>query len=117
VGAADALDELEVDPGRVQGWLADGAADVIDVREDAEREAGHIAGTRHVALVELAAQAESLPRDRPVVFYCRVGNRSLMAAQALRASGYEAYSMGGGLVRWAQEDRPLFPAGGYVADH
>ena len=92
MGAADALDELEVDPERVQGWLADGAADVIDVREDAEREAGHIAGTRHVALVELAAQA-------------------------FRASGFEAYSMLGGLARWAQEGRPLSPEGGYVADH
>ena len=117
MGAADALDELEVDPERVQGWLADGGADVIDVREDAEREAGHIAGTRHVALVELSAQAQTLARDRPVAFYCRVGNRSLMAAQALRASGYEAYSMRGGLVRWALENRPLSPEGGYVADH
>jgi len=117
VGAGDALNELEVDPERVRGWLAEEGADVIDVRETYERDAGHIAGTHHVELVELSAQAQTLPQDRPVVFYCRVGNRSLMAAQALRASGYEAYSMGGGLVRWAQEDRPLFPAGGYVADH
>ena len=117
MGAADALEELEVDPERVQAWLAGDSAEVIDVREDAERAAGHIAGTRHVELVELSAQAQSLPRDRPVVFYCRVGNRSLMAAQALRASGFEAYSMRGGLVRWAHEARPLSPAGGYVADH
>jgi rhodanese-related sulfurtransferase len=52
-----------------------------------------------------------------VVFYFRVGARSLMAAQALRASGYEAYSMDGGLVRWADEGRLLSPEGGYVADH
>jgi rhodanese-related sulfurtransferase len=52
-----------------------------------------------------------------VIFYCRVGARSAMAAQAFRASGYEAYSMSGGLRRWADEDRPLAPAGGTVADH
>jgi rhodanese-related sulfurtransferase len=52
-----------------------------------------------------------------VVFYCRVGSRSLMAAQAFRAAGYEAYSMGGGLRRWAQEGRPLTPADGTVANH
>ena len=40
-----------------------------------------------------------------------------MAAQAFRASGYEAYSMTGGLRRWADEGRPLAPEGGRVADH
>jgi rhodanese-related sulfurtransferase len=52
-----------------------------------------------------------------VIFYCRVGGRSTMAAQAFRASGFQAYSMDGGLRRWADEDRPLEPEGGSVADH
>ncbi len=51
------------------------------------------------------------------MFYCRVGSRSQMAAQAFRVSGYEAYSMAGGLVRWAREGRPLSPEGGRVAEH
>jgi hydroxyacylglutathione hydrolase/adenylyltransferase/sulfurtransferase len=105
-------------PERVQALLGqDGAVQLIDVREPYEREAGHIAGSRHLELTELAAQASSIERERPVVFYCRVGSRSLMAAQALRAAGYEAYSMDGGLVRWASEGRPLSPEGGVVADH
>ena len=88
------------------------------MREPYEREAGHIAGTRHIELNDLSAQAASLlDRDRPVVFYCRVGARSTMAAQALRAAGFEAYSMTGGLLRWAQEGRPLSPDGGRVAEH
>jgi rhodanese-related sulfurtransferase len=109
---------IEIDPERLTAWLADDPSlEVIDVRETYEHEAGHIAGTRHVELVDLSAQAQTLPHDRPVVFYCRVGNRSLMAAQALRASGFAAYSMRGGLQRWAQEGRPMSPEGGYVADH
>jgi len=40
-----------------------------------------------------------------------------MAAQAFRGAGFEAYSMTGGLVRWAQEQRALSPEDGYVADH
>ena len=40
-----------------------------------------------------------------------------MAAQALRASGFDAYTMAGGLVRWADEGRPLSPEGASVADH
>ena len=68
-------------------------------------------------MVELSGLASTIERDRPVIFYCRVGARSDMAAQAFRASGYEAYSMRGGLMRWAQEDRPLSPKDGHVADH
>jgi len=110
--------ELEIDPARVAAWLAeDPSLQVIDVRELYEREAGHIAGTRHIELVRLTAEAASVERERPVVFYCRVGARSQMAAQAFRASGYDAYSMDGGLRRWAQEGRPLTPEGGSVADH
>jgi rhodanese-related sulfurtransferase len=109
---------IDVDPERVAQWLADDPSlQVIDVRESYEREAGHIEGTRHIQLVELASAEASVARERPVVFYCRVGSRSEMAAQAFRASGFEAYSMRGGLVRWEQEGRPLSPAGGYVAEH
>ncbi len=110
---------IDVDPERVSDWMAqDDAPQVIDVREPYEREAGYIEGSRHIELVRLSAEAaSSIDRDRPVVFYCRVGGRSEMAAQALRASGFEAYTMTGGLVRWASEGRPLSPEGGSVADH
>jgi rhodanese-related sulfurtransferase len=110
--------ELEIDPDQVAEQLAkDPSAQVIDVREPYERDAGHIADTMHIRLVELSGAAGELDRERPVVFYCRVGSRSAMAAQAFRASGFEAYSMRGGLMRWAQEERPLEPEGGTVADH
>lgn len=110
--------DLAIEPERLATWLAeDPQLQVIDVREPYEREAGHIAGTRHIELNKLSAEAASLDAQRPVVFYCRVGARSTMAAQALRASGFEAYSMAGGLLRWAQEQRPLAPNGGHVADH
>jgi rhodanese-related sulfurtransferase len=115
--AAEPL-EIAVDPARVAEWLArDPDVQVIDVREPYEHEAGRIEGSRHIALVELSAQAATIVRDRPVVFYCRVGSRSDMAAQAFRASGFQAHSLQGGLVRWAQEGRPLVPEDGYVADH
>jgi rhodanese-related sulfurtransferase len=127
--------ELGVDPEQVERWLAPGdpgsqtashsqenhqagdAAQVIDVREAYEREAGHIEGTRHIEFASLTAAAATIDRELPVVFYCRVGSRSDVAAQAFRGAGYEAYSMRGGLARWVQEDRPLSPADGYVANH
>lgn len=108
----------DIDPGGLAELMrSDNDLQVIDVREPYEREAGHIAGTAHIPMNELAARAGEIDKERPVVFYCRVGVRSDMAAQAFRASGYRALSMEGGLVRWAQEDRPLSPEGGHVADH
>ncbi|MCW3015198.1 MAG: rhodanese-like protein [Solirubrobacterales bacterium] len=112
-----ASDGLEVTPEQTQQALADGSAVVIDVREAYERDAGYADGTRHIPVTELSAQAGSLDNDKPVVFVCRVGGRSLMAAQALRASGYDAWSMAGGMVRWDAEGRTLLPEGGTVADH
>ena len=109
---------IEIEPAAVGEMIdASAPAQLVDVREPAEREAGHIAGSLHIELTELSARADSLERERPVVFYCRVGSRSLMAAQAFRVAGYDAYSMTGGLVRWTEEGRPLTPDGGYVAEH
>jgi rhodanese-related sulfurtransferase len=110
--------DLAIDPERVAAWLAEEPElQVVDVRESYERDAGHIAGTRHIELNKLSAKAASLDPQRPVVFDCRVGARSTMAAQALRAAGFEAYSMSGGILRWASEQRVLSPEGGHVADH
>jgi rhodanese-related sulfurtransferase len=109
---------LLIDPGRLAEWLAgEPGLQVVDVREPYEREAGHIGGSRHVELNRLTGEAATIDREKPVVFYCRVGARSGMAAEAFRGAGYEAYSLDGGLVRWAAEGQPLSPEGGTVADH
>jgi rhodanese-related sulfurtransferase len=108
---------LEVGTEETAAALSDGSAQVIDVREPYERAAGRAPGTVHIELAELAASAASIDRERPVIFVCRTGARSLMAAQAFAKAGYEARSMAGGLERWAAEDRPLEPEGGYVAPH
>jgi|SRR5271168_3226101 len=110
--------DIEVEADQVVDWLtADDDLQLIDVREPYERDAGHIAGSRHIELAHLSEQASSIDPARPVVFYCRAGARSLMAAQAFRASGFDAYSMRGGLLVWVDGERPLSPDGGTVADH
>jgi rhodanese-related sulfurtransferase len=109
---------LLIEPERLADWLAsEPGLQVIDVREPYEREAGHIDASRHIELNRLTVEAATIDREAPVVFYCRVGARSGMAAEAFRGSGYEAYSLDGGLVRWAAEGQPLSPEGGTVADH
>ena len=105
---------IEVTPERARELLESGEALVVDVREPYEREAGHIEGTRHIELERLASNAETLPRDRPIVFHCRLGARSALAARAFRSAGYDAWSLRGGHPGVA---RPGPPHTGEVADH
>jgi rhodanese-related sulfurtransferase len=95
--------------------LIEAGADQIDVRRDYEWDAGHLANSRHVEVNELTAHADSIPRDRPVLFYCRTGNRSGMAAEAFRQAGYDAFHIDGGLVAWVEAGMALEPPGGEVA--
>jgi rhodanese-related sulfurtransferase len=105
---------LAVDPARARE-LIEGGAQLVDVRTADEHAAGHIAGATHVPLERLDEATGALERDRPLVVYCRGGNRSAMAAEALRRSGWHAHSIAGGLVAWAESGLPLEPPDGEVA--
>lgn len=109
--------DAEVTPEQAQQALADGSALLVDVREDYEWEAGRIGGAEHIELTQLPARADELPRDRAIIFVCRVGGRSAMAADALGRAGFDARTMAGGMVRWDAEGRPISPEGGTVAPH
>jgi hydroxyacylglutathione hydrolase/adenylyltransferase/sulfurtransferase len=109
--------DVGVDPERAKALIEDGDIQLVDVREPYEWEAGRIAGARHIELERLASQAETLDRERPVLFYCRVGARSGMAASAFRRAGFDAYSIDGGLTEWDRREYPLEPEDGTVANH
>jgi rhodanese-related sulfurtransferase len=96
--------------------LIEEGAQVIDVRADHEWEVGRIAGATHVPLPQLPQRLGEIDKDRPVVVYCRGGNRSTMATDALAEAGYNAAKLSEGIVGWSGEDLPLEPEGGYVAD-
>jgi rhodanese-related sulfurtransferase len=107
---------IEHSPQRVAELLQSRHIQLIDVRQPYEHDAGRIAGDRHIELAQLATAAETLDRERPVVFYCRSGARSGMATEAFRGAGFDAYNMAGGLLEWEAAGLPLEPEGGYVAD-
>ena len=109
--------QLEIEPEQLVEWMHAGDVVLVDVREPYEWDAGRIEGARHIELERLAAQAETIDKDRPVIFQCRLGARSAMATQAFRAAGYDAWSMAGGIQRWAEEGLPMEPEGATVADH
>lgn len=96
--------------------LIDEGAQLIDVRADHEWEVGRIAGAAHVPLPELPQRLGEIDEDRPVVVYCRGGNRSSMATEALTDAGYDAVKLSEGIVGWSEDELPLEPETGYVAD-
>lgn len=103
-------------PQQVAELHAQESVQLIDVRQVREYEAGRISGSRLIELGELAANAQAIDRDRPVVFYCRSGARSAMATEAFRQAGYDAHNMTGGLLDWQSAGLPLEPDAGHVAD-
>jgi len=109
--------EYDLAPERVKELVDGGEAQLVDVREPYEWEAGRIAGALHIELERLAGRAEELDREKPVIFQCRVGRRSALATQAFRAAGYDAYNMTGGIKAWSDAGLPLAPDDGKVADH
>ena len=104
----------DLSPSRAAELLRNGAQGV-DVRERYERDAGHIAHTLHIEFDELTAGADKLDRERPIVFYCRSGSRSALAAQAFAAAGFEAHNLDGGLKAWVKDGLPIEPSDGHVA--
>jgi molybdopterin/thiamine biosynthesis adenylyltransferase/rhodanese-related sulfurtransferase len=104
----------EVSAEEVQAALAAGRPlRLVDVRDPPEWAGGHLAGASHVPMATLRERiTEAVPdREAAVVLYCKVGERSAFAAEALGAMGYRnAASMAGGIVRWAQLGLPVASA-------
>ena len=107
---------VELDPARVRELSDAGEAELIDVRRGYEFEEGHLPDARRIEVNELTGQAGSIPKDRPVVFYCRTGNRSGLAATAFREAGYDAHNMAGGITAWVEAGYELEPEGGRVVE-
>lgn len=80
---------------------------LVDVRSAEEYASGYIPGAINIAVHELSGKLNRIPKDKPVIVYCRSGNRSAHAAQSLIAAGYsEVYDLGG-LFEWARQGLPL----------
>ncbi|WP_018867156.1 MULTISPECIES: rhodanese-like domain-containing protein [unclassified Thioalkalivibrio] len=83
---------------------------VLDVREDSEVAAGRIGGAKHIPLGSLKKRMGDIEKykDKPVVVYCRSGNRSASAAQQLTAAGFEdVVNLQGGIQAWQSANMPI----------
>jgi rhodanese-related sulfurtransferase len=95
----------ELDPLQANDLLPDALA--LDVREPYEYEAGHIEGSVHIPIGQIQTRWEELDKDRPLVVVCQIGQRSDLVAGFLRANGYDAVNLAGGLTAWAHSGLPL----------
>ncbi len=85
---------------------------LLDVREPWEWAVSNLAtrGARLIPLGELEERLGEIPGDRPVVVYCRTGQRSMQAALRLRDAGLGSVAnLRGGIVAWAEEVEPGLP--------
>jgi rhodanese-related sulfurtransferase len=80
---------------------------LIDVRTPQEFASGHIPGAVNIAVEELAQRLNEVPQDKPVVLYCRSGNRSGQAAQILDSAGYAQIYDLGAIITWAEQGYPI----------
>ena len=74
-------------------------AQLIDVREPDEVEAGSLPGARNIPLGDIAQRRSEIDPDRAVVVFCRAGGRSTQAAELLTDSGYrDVTNLAGGML-------------------
>ena len=69
---------------------------LLDVRTSEEFAAGHIPDAVSLPIDELRGRLDELPRDRPIVTYCKVGQRGYLATRILNQSGFSAVNLSGG---------------------
>ena len=76
---------------------------VLDVREPQEFDLGHVEGATNIPLHSLRDRMSELPRNREILVYCAVGQRSYYASRALRLNGFSAKNISGGMKTYRAE--------------
>jgi rhodanese-related sulfurtransferase len=84
---------------------------LVDVRTPEEFRAGYIPGAKNIPLQDLGRLMNTLPRDIPVILYCRSGSRSASAAGMLKQAGFDKVYDLGGIFSWASSGYPIKQAG------
>ncbi|MDI1229979.1 MAG: rhodanese-like domain-containing protein [Methylobacter sp.] len=96
---------IEIDVAKSKQLLTEGNIVLIDTREESEYAVGHVDGALLVPRGMLEFKVGNMPeladKSKTVLIYCRLGNRSALAAQTLQQLGYtNVLSMAGGFEAW-----------------
>lgn len=99
-------------PRQASERVLSGNVALIDVRNQAEWDEGHIPGAWHIMLGYLPERLDDVPRDREIVITCQSGARSAIGASVLQAHGVTNVSnMMGGFAEWESADLPVERSG------
>ncbi len=112
------LEIEEAGAARARDLIEEGDPLVLDVREQAEWDEGHLPGAVHIPRGSLESRIERAAPDpeRRIVVYCAAGNRSAFAAKTLAELGYEdVVSLAGGFADWKRSGFPVELAAGLDA--
>jgi len=74
---------------------------ILDTRDEEELTLGHIEGAINIPLSQLRQRMQEIPRSKPILVYCQVGQRGYFACRALEQSGYDAVNLNGGYKTYA----------------
>ncbi len=87
------LNELRQEDKKIQ---------ILDVRDDTERDHASVKGTIHIKLNEIADRHVELDKNRNIFVMCHTGTRSQAVVKWLKSKGYD-YSVNvlGGIDAWA----------------
>jgi rhodanese-related sulfurtransferase len=81
----------------------------LDLRDGTEYGHGHIVDALHIPVAKLDARMAELEkyREKPIILVCKMGQQSGAAGKKLKAEGYIAYRMSGGMMEWGTLQLPL----------
>jgi len=102
----DNANASDIQPGELAQLLAGAPSpplQLLDIREPWEWSIARIGDPQHLPMNDLPSKLDVLDRSRELVVYCHSGVRSNMAAEWLRAQGFRARNLAGGIDRWSRE--------------
>ena len=101
---------IAVNPTQATQLINNDDAILLDVRDTADYQSGHLPQAHHVPQKQLSDRLKELNKykDKPIIVYCRAGNQSVAAGHVLKKAGFETvYTLSGGITAWQNANLPL----------
>lgn len=103
-------DVKDISPKEAQLFIEQKKAFILDVREQNEYDAGHVANSILIPLGQLNERVAELEefKGRDLVVICRGGKRSATACWQLGQQGFsKVYNIAGGIIAWHKAELPV----------
>ena len=97
-----------IDVHEAHAMIEEGGVQVVDSREMHEHADGHVPGSLNIPHMATLTRATDLAEDRPILFICKSGQRSAVAAEFAATLGLtDLYNVEGGHDDWAEAGYPM----------